>query len=83
MAACLGLDAKLTFMVEVGFDFVVKLKGFATASQTMLECNFTLMSSQMLLFIKHGCKWFNAILKPWIAKFVISMVGNGEILQFI
>ena len=38
------------FMVELGFDFVVKLKGFATVSQKMLECNFMLMSSQMLWF---------------------------------
>ena len=42
-----------------------------------------LMSSQMLLFIKHGCKWFKAIFKPWIAKFVIPRAANGETLQFI
>ena len=38
------------FMVKLGFDFVVKLKGFATVSQKVLECNFMLMSSQMLRF---------------------------------
>ena len=36
------------FMVELGFDFVVKLKGFATVSQKVLECNFMLMSSHMI-----------------------------------
>jgi hypothetical protein len=38
------------FVVKHGFDFVVKLKGFATVSQKVLECNFMMMSSQMLWF---------------------------------
>ena len=38
------------FMVKVGFDFVVRLKGFATVSQKLLECNFMLMSSHMIGF---------------------------------
>ena len=45
------------FMVKLGFDFEVKLNDFATVSQTVLECNFMLMSSQIVVvFIKHVCK---------------------------
>ena len=38
-------------MVKLGFDFVVKLKGFATVSQKVLECNFMLMSPHLMCFV--------------------------------